>query len=433
MRHSPVRTAPASLLVVATLLFGCLGRAHASDSPDAASAAAHDDPARSQLEELAARVRQLEAERDARAIRVAAPAAPNPFVLGGYVEAFYAWNFRAPSNGVTNYRGFDNRHNTFTLSNVALDATWDHEGLVGKATLQVGHTPSTYYLGEPSAPGAGGANATGSELWKHVQQAYAGYRFGSARALAVTAGLFLSPIGPESMAVKDDWNWSRSNLFFGLPFYHTGLRASYALTERWAVTLAGYNGWNSVVDNNDEKSVSAQLAYTRADLAVSLLYFGGVERPRSASEGRAWRHLFDSHVTWHATARLSLLAHADAGFEQNRFGVSSWAAGALSSRLQLVEGLFLAVRGDLFAEHVARNGAGRAAPLFWPAPWVASGTATIDHRPHERVSFRLEVRHDQAGADMYFGGHVAGDGADAPFVANRASQDSVTLGVTTWF
>lgn len=361
------------------------------------------------------------------------PATTNPVVLSGYAEAFYQWNFNNPSNGITNFRGFDNRHNSFTLSNVALGVQWDHEGIIGQVTLQVGDTPSTYYLAEPSSPGSGGANASGAELWKYLQQAYAGYCFELGRGLTVTAGIFLSPIGPESMAVHDNWNWSRSNLFFGLPFYHTGLRATYALTDEWAVTLAGYNGWNSVVDNNDEKSVSAQATYTRSDVVASILYFGGVERPRGAPEGHAWRHLLDAHVTWHATPWLSLRAHANGGFEPNAFGVSAWAAGALYARFRIMEQLFFAVRGDAFYEYVAVNSAGIASPIFWPAPWVTSGTATIDFRPHERVSFCLEYRHDQAGADMFFGGDVAGDGNAAPFVVNRASQDTLTLGATTWF
>jgi hypothetical protein len=356
-----------------------------------------------------------------------------PFVFGGYAEAFYQWNFNNPSNGITNFRGFDNRHNSFTLSNVALDAQWDHENIIGRVTLQVGHTPSTYYLSEPVSPGASGANSSSAELWKYVQQAYVGYRFGLGRGLAVTAGIFLSPIGPESMAVRDNWNWSRSNLFFGLPFYHTGLRATYALTDEWVVTLAAYNGWNSVVDNNDEKSVSAQVTYTRSDVVVSVLYFGGVERPRGAPEGRAWRHLLDAYATWHATPWLSLLAHANGGFEPNQFGVSAWAAGALYARFRIVPQWFFVVRGDAFYEHVAGNSAGTASPIFWPAPWVASGTATVDFRPHERVSFRLEYRHDHAGADMFFGGEVVGDGIVVPFVVNRASQDTLTLGTTTWF
>ncbi len=366
-----------------------------------------------------------------------APAAesqgPPPVTFGGYVEAFYGWNFGEPSNGITHFRGFDNRHNSFTLANVALDAAWDLEGVVGRITLQVGHTPSTYYLAEPSVAGAGGTNPSGAELWKYLQQAHAGYRFDVGGGLTVSAGLFLSPIGPESMAVHESWNWSRSHLFFGLPFYHTGLRATYAVSEAWSVTLAGYNGWNSVVDNNDEKSVSAQLAFSRPDLAVSVVYFGGTERPTGAPEGRGWRHTLDAHATWHPAPWASLLAHANAGLEPTTFGLSHWAAGALSARFRLLPEVFVAARGDAFHEHAPTNGEGRAAAIFWPVPWVASATATLDVRPHPQVSFRLEVRHDHAAGDLFFGGTVAGDGAETPYAPNRAAQDTVTLGSTAWF
>lgn len=361
--------------------------------------------------------------------------AHNPFVLGAYAEAFYQWNFNKPSNGITNYRGFDNRHNSFTLSNVALDTQWDYQDLVGRVTLQVSSTPSTYYLSEPTAPGSSGANASGAEQWKYIQQAYVGYRFHVLnRPLTVATGIFLSPIGPESLAVKDSWNWSRSNLFFGLPSYHTGLRATYGLTDAWALTVHVYNGWNSVVDNNGEKSVAAQLTFAGADVVASVLYFSGVERPRDAPEGRAWRHDVDANVTWNALPWLSLMAHANGGFEPNDFGVSAWAAGALSARFRLVKDkLFFAIRGDAFYEHVPSNATGSASPIFWPVPWVAEGTATLDYRPHERVSFRLEYRHDHADGNMFFGRKVTGDGDAVPFVANRTSQDTLTVGATTWF
>jgi hypothetical protein len=355
------------------------------------------------------------------------------FTFGAYAEAFYQWNLNAPSNGITNFRGFDNRHNSFTISNVALDAQWDRANVIGRVTLQVGHTPATYYAGEPAVAGASAANPSSGLLWQFVQQAYAGYRFALLDGLTVAAGLFLSPIGPESIAVRDNWNWSRSNLFFGLPFYHTGLRGTLALTDAWDVTLAVYNGWNSVIDNNDEKSVSAQTTYRHDDmLSLSLLYFGGVERARDAPEGRAWRHLFDAHAQWSPTSWLSLLGHANAGFEPHAFGLSNWAASALAVRTQIGRSLFVAIRGDAFYEHVAENEHGRAASIFWPAPWVSSGTTTIDYRPHERVSMRLELRRDLAGANMFFGGDVSGDGDADMFVANRRFQDTVTVGVTTW-
>lgn len=359
------------------------------------------------------------------------PTANKPFKLGAYVEAAYQFNFNQPGNGITHLRGFDNRHNTFTLSNAVVDASWDYANVLGRVALQVGHTPSTYYLAEPSLAGAAGSNATSAELWKYLQQAYVGYRIERLR-LTLAGGLFLSPIGPESMAIRDNWNWSRSNLFFGLPFYHTGARAALELGGRWTATVALYNGWNSVVDNNPEKSLSAQLTYSAPKWVVQGLYFGGVERVSGAPEGRAWRHLFDAHATWHAHDRLSLLVHGNLGFERNTFGVSSWAAGAVAARVRLLTPLFFAVRGDLFYEHAASNALGRAGGLFWPVPWVSSATATLDVRPHERVSLRLEYRHDHAGGEAYFGGDVGLD-ANGAYVANRSSQDTVTVGATTWF
>lgn len=363
----------------------------------------------------------------------AAPATP-PVTFGGYAEAFYQWNFNQPANGITNFRGFDNRHNSFTISNAALDVSWDVRDIVGKITIQIGHTPSTYYLAEPALAGAGGANGSSAELWKYLQQAYVGYRFGIGRGLLLQAGLFLSPIGPEGMAVRDDWNWSRSNLFFGLPFYHTGARLTYPITPQWSVTLAGYNGWNSIVDNNDEKSISAQITYTRPDkLALSILYFGGVERARGAPEGRPWRHLFDLHATWQPHERLALIGHVNAGTEKTNFGTAAWVASALYARFRIFSKMYVALRGDAFRENAPQSASGMAAPIFWPVSWVASGTATLDVRPHERTSFRLEYRHDQAAGDMFFGANVEGDGLVRPFVPNRRSQDTVTLGATTWF
>jgi hypothetical protein len=198
------------------------------------------------------------------------------------------------------------------------------------------------------------------------------------------------------------------------------------------VTIAGYNEWNSVVDNNREKSVSAQVTFTRADVVASMPYFGDIERPQGAPEGRTWRHLFDEHVTWQATPTFALLAHANGGFEPNAFGVSAWAAGALSARVRLILQPFFAARGDPSMSAYPKRRRPRGSDLLAGA-LGRRGIATLDYRSHARVSFRLDYRHDHAGADMCLGGALVGDGGAAPFVMNRALQDTVTLGATAWF
>jgi hypothetical protein len=344
-------------------------------------------------------------------------------LVGGYVESYYQWNFNAPTNGITNLRGFDNRHDTFTLANAALDLQWDRPEWLGRVTLQVGHTPSTYYLAEPTRPGADGANATGPELWKYLQQAYAGWKVGVGRGLVLSAGLFLSPIGPETMALLDSWHWSRSNLFFGLPFYHSGLRATYPLDGAWTLSLALYNGWNSVVDNNGAKSVAAHLSHASEAVLASFVYFGGAERAEGAPEGQPWRHLWDANATWFVSSRWALQGHVNAGFERGRLGTSSWGAAAAAARVRVVGRWFGALRGDVFGEQVAEGSSGRASPLFWPAPWVASVTATLEFRAADRASFRLEYRRDQAGGPAYFGDEATGGRPD------RRTQQTLTAGL----
>ncbi|MEI8256877.1 MAG: outer membrane beta-barrel protein [Deltaproteobacteria bacterium] len=366
------------------------------------------------------------------------PSTPATLTLAGYVESFYQWNFNNPSNGITNFRGFDNRHNTAALSNVVFDASGSLGPVTARLALQFGTTPQTYYLAEITHPGTAATGSSDLDAWKVIQQANVGWRAPVGRGLLLEAGIFLSPIGPEGVAVHDQWNWSRSNLFFGMPAYHAGVRAAYSLTGRWTVSLAGYNGWNSVIDGNAEKSVAVAADYVVTDvLTFHAMYFGGVERVTGAPERQGgtvpWRNLFDSYLALYPRPWLSLMVHGNAGFEPNAFGTSWWAAGALYARARPLSWLYLAVRGDIFYESVPGNALGTASAIFWPSAWVSSGTATVDFRPHDNISMRVEYRHDQAAGDTYFRGTVAVDPVSQAFVPNARSQDTLTLGVTAWF
>lgn len=360
------------------------------------------------------------------------PPAARPVVsVRGYIEAFYQAHFQNPSNRITNLRGFDNRSRTLTLSNVAVDVTGEHGPVTARIVLQLGSTGSTYYLAETAAPGSASVNATSAELWKYVQAATVSAKL--PRDFSIETGLIPSPIGLEVIPIKDNWNWSRSNLFFGLPFYHTGVHLLRPLGGGWTGKLHLYNGWNTVVDNNGYPSVAVSAAYASASTTAQLLYFGGIERPSGALEGRPWRHLFDALVQHAITDELSVAAQADAGFERNDVGTSAWLAGALYGKLALAPDVYAAVRGDVFYERVAEDATTTATAIFWPVAWVASGTATLAYQPADGVSLRLEYRHDHAADDAYFGGEVAGDGVTTPYVFDRHAQDTATLGVTAWF
>ena len=206
-------------------------------------------------------------------------------------------------------------------------------------------------------------------------------------------------------------------------------------TTRGRYRSASTTDRNSVVDNNTEKSVSLVVNYQTGPLLAQLLYFGGTEWPTGAPAGTAWRSDFDAYARWLTFDWLSLLAHFNTGLDPNNFGTSAWYAAALTARLRAAAWLYFAARGDFFYEHQGTGSQGTAPPIFWGGSrWVSEGTVTVDVEPIDRLTLMLEYRHDQAEAPLYFRGTVLGSGAaENPFVANSKSQNTLTLGATTWF
>lgn len=388
------------------------------------------------------------------------PATPATVTIGGYVETFWQYNFNRPYNGETAARGFDTRHNSISLSNAVVDAAWTvRERVSGRLALQFGLTPENYYLAEPSGRRSTPAVGLGREVWKFLQQAWVAYLAPVGRGLLIEGGLFLSPLGPEGMAVKDQWNWSRSNLFYALPYYHTGLRVTYSPRPGMNVSLAGFNGWNSVVDNNDEKSLALQWTYNVADrLSMSVLYFSGVERDFGVSNGRGWRHTFDAWLQWTPRRWLSMMVHGDGGFEpvwageergaRDWRGTQWWAAGAAYLRVTAFDWVHLALRGDLFIESISDEPTGpggapiaanRPQALFFytdrvAASRVASFTSTLDLRPFDNISMRVEYRHDNADQPLYYdNNNVSMPGVPIERIGRTQTQNTLTLGLTAWY
>lgn len=345
--------------------------------------------------------------------------------VAGYVEAFYQLNFNHPDNLVTAFRGFDNRTNSFTVENAVLDAAGAHGAVSARVALQVGHAPASYYQFEPSIPAQGGAGPSGPDLWRLIQQAYIGYKIDVGRGLLSEAGIFLSPIGIENLPKKDQWNWSRSDLFFALPYYHSGARFTYPFTDRLSGVVYVVNGWNDIVNTNPYPCFASLISYSLPGaFAATALYFGGVERPTGAPEGQPWRHLFDLTATWTPRPWLALAAEGDAGWEPDPAGASTWHAWALYARAQAPSGFAIAARADVFHEGAAQG----ASRLFFPASTVMSQTLTLEAKPEGNILFRLEARRDGASSPIYFRGH--GATAAGP---TAASQTTATFGAVAWF
>src|SRR5207253_3344982 len=101
----------------------------------------------------------------------------------------------------------------------------------------------------------------GTDVFKHLQQAYLSYLAPAGKGLQIDVGKFVTQHGAEVIESKDNWNYSRSLLFaLAIPYYHMGVRATYAVNDKVTVMGNVVNGWNNVVENNGGKTVGAQIA-----------------------------------------------------------------------------------------------------------------------------------------------------------------------------
>jgi len=388
--------------------------------------------------EAAAAPTETDDAREAKAKGLAIKTGPHSeLTIGGYVEAFYSYNFNRPSNGISHYRTFDNRHNAITLQNLALDFGWDSKHALAKVVLQAGHAPNTYYgVSEPDMPGADGTPGSNAELWRYVQEAYVGWHLPVKTPMTLEGGIFLSPLGPEGMATNQNWTWSHTPLFYALPFYHAGARLHIQVSDKHDLRFGIYNGWNNIVDNNPQKSLAGEYTYTPSDrLLFNIVYFTGAERPPDAEVQGGWRHTVDSYVIAKPSPYVALLVRPVAGVEPTTVGTAWWLAGSLGVRIQVAKWMYLSSIGTLLREQQAGNDdSGFSSPVFYPTPWMATATGTADFRPGDHLSLKLEYRHDQAGVPLYFAGDVAGEGTtDEPFVPTTTTQNTLTLGLTAWF
>jgi len=219
--------------------------------------------------------------------------------LSGLADLYYTYNLNEPAKPCSTVAGvavfnclsnFNFAHNSFSLNlaELALEKKPASDSRGGfRVDLDYGPTTTWVHGLEPG----------GTTTYQNIQQAYVSYLAPAGKGLQLDFGKFVTWNGQEVIETKDNWNYSRGLLFaWAIPYYHTGVRAAYAVNDKVSVTGFLVNGWNNVSDNNTGKTVGAQLVI-KPTPAVMLLtnYTGGPEQNNDNSD---WRHLSDSIVTY---------------------------------------------------------------------------------------------------------------------------------------
>lgn len=305
------------------------------------------------------------------------PAPEPPGVeVSGFVDVYYGYNFNGLDPGA---RSFDIQHNAFSLSlaEVAFSKGVTPESRVGfRVDLDFGKTADIVASFEPEP--------NGQEIYTHVQQAYVSLLTGR---VAWDAGKFVTPIGAEVIESQDNWNYTRSVLFgYAIPFYHVGVRANVAASDR--LTLSGYllNGWNNGSEVNESKTVA--LGATLKPTG-NVTWIANFMTGKESADSDDNLDLFDTTLTL-SGEKLSLMGNFDYG----SWGDASWWGIAGYLRYQARESWALVGR----YEYVDDSDGG----FMTFGTKLQTITVTSDHTIAGGLKARLEYRSDFA-ADAIFG------------------------------
>ena len=342
-----------------------------------------------------------------------APSLLSRLQVEGGVDACYAYNLNRPDSGVSFLPGTGTtarRHDELTVNLASLGVNLAPEPVGFRVLLGFGTGIDVLHRAEPEA------DATGPDVWRHVQQASLSFARGP---LTLEAGIYPSHIGFESFQSQLNWTYTRSWMGELSPYYQTGLKGTWRFDARWSAQLHLLNGWQTIGDNNGGKALGTQVAYASDRLGVSLNTFVGNE---GSDDTEALRLFADTVVTLKATDAVSIAVTADVG-RQARPGTSAalWYAAGANVRVQVAAPVAVTARAEVYRD--------REGLLSGTAQTLSEGTLTLEVKPAEHLVLKAEARHDHSTQNVFDGPARGGGQPPLP----RQHQTLVAVGAVAAF
>lgn len=347
--------------------------------------------------------------------------------VSGLLDFYYGWNFRAPGAAggghffpITTPSGeviagdnfgmfFNVKDRTFGFALGEVNITRS-EGkgfpLGVTATLIFGDSARLFHATEPG----------GTSSYQALHNLYLSKTFGvGGRDIVVDFGKWASPFGVEVLESPANDNYSRAfNFWYGVPFYHLGIRATASLTNTLTTQVGLVNGWNNVADDNDAKSVYTQFVWKPTPRVTSILsWIGGLEGTGAygtlaptAGGGGVTTNLLDFNTSFQATDTFKLagwLSYGSASGNIQGFGpiTGNWLGLVGYARYQATPRFAVAARIEQFEDFARTGGIG---PRFQLPGYLKMREATLTLEYawlNGQAITRLEYRHDQSNQPVF--------------------------------
>lgn len=294
--------------------------------------------------------------------------------ISGFVDAYYQYHFEEMPFPTS----FTETHNSFTpgMANVV----FSKEGKFGfVADLAVG----------PRAEVANGYNGTTLALIKQLYISYA-----ASDRVSFTLGNFGTFVGYEVIDAPANINYSTSYMFSNGPFYHTGLKADFVLSEHFGAMVGVFDDTDSKIDEVSGKHFGVQLSYEIGGLSAYLNFLTGKEDDTNPDDEYTGTQ-FDLTATYTVTEAFGLGLNATTKMiHAEESGDANWFGAALYANYTFSELFTLGLRGEYIGDDDG---------LILGVPDNSITSFTLSGNFHlGPITLIPEFRIDQSSKDAYF-------------------------------
>ncbi len=246
---------------------------------------------------------------------------PGKFTFSGYMDTYYIANFNNPQdrlntgvNGAA--RAFDQRAGQFQLGLIQTKGTYTSDKLDAVMDLTFGNHADLGNYGNTVSLNTGAATSTALV----IKQAYITLK--ATPKLSFTAGQFGTHIGYEVIDAPVNYNYSLSNLFNNGPFYHLGVKAQYAFSDKVYLMAGIVNNVDRNFDNNRAKGFISQLFFAPASgwsVYLNAIVSNEANVKANGKDSTGNYSLFDLTTTYQLTPKFFLGLNAAMGSQKGGY------------------------------------------------------------------------------------------------------------------
>ena len=342
------------------------------------------------------------------------PLMSTPFTFGGWVEMGIYGN----GNG----HGSDNGP-MHTASNQRTDFLMNQFYLYGEKELNTrrgfdwgGRADLVYGVDGPGMQSWGDEtfdNGWGTNKHGYGMAAYQLYGTLGYGDLSVKIGKFITPIGWEESASKNNVFYSHSYCYWIEPATHTGVLATYDVTDRFSINAGWTSGMDSFKNPDDNTALLAGFTYALSDDATIYYWLNQGKQYNLDHEARFNYFMQSLCLEWMLTSRFTYVLQYNVRNDNESGWVNRYSSYGINNHFlyALTDNVTTGMRVEWLRDNGGFGYVTGDKADYWNV------TLGLRWDPYKNLSIRPEVRYDWC------------QGGATPFGAeNHARKDQVSGG-----